>query len=309
MAPGDRRSLVPLIAVLLAAAAPAAAWADGPAGRARLVYVVDPAAQPCPPADELRAAIEARVGRPVFGEPATLTVSVSVRREGNAYVATVSLPDAPDERGATRELRSDVGCGELASAAALVASIAVDPNSALRASPPVTPAPANPTAARRWRALVGLGPRAAWGLTPAPIGGLALSGAALSEHASFGAALEGFAAGDAAFGAGSVGIRPMALSLLPCRLGAHWEACGVAKLGLLRGDGAGFTENFAIWKAFVGLGARAGAYVPLGRVRLRASLEGTFVTPRTTFVVGDTSVYTTRSVSVAAGLDALFAFQ
>jgi hypothetical protein len=298
-----------LIVVLVAGAAPAAAWADGPPPRTRLVYAFDSGSQPCPPADQLRDAIEARVGRAVFGEPATLTVSVSVRREGTAYVATVSLPDAPNERGATRELRSDVGCTELVSAAALVASIAVDPASALRPTPPVINAPPAAPAPRRWRALVGFGPRAAWGLTPDPIGGVALSGAALSEHASFGAALEGFAAGDAGFGAGSVGIRPMALSLLPCRLGVHWEACGVAKLGLLHGEGTGFTENFAIWKAFAGLGGRAGAHVDLGRLRLLASIEATFVTPRTSFLVGDATVYTTRSVSVAAGLDALFSFQ
>jgi hypothetical protein len=125
--------------------------------------------------------------------------------------------------------------------------------------------------------------------------------------------LQGFASGDAAFGARSVGIRPMSLALLPCRLGSHWEACGLAKVGLLRGDGAGFDENLAVWKAFFGLGARGAGFIDLGRVRLRASLDAGFALPRTSFVVrdamGDTTVYTTRSVSVVAGLDALFSFQ
>jgi hypothetical protein len=308
VASGDRRALVPLLA-LLWGATPVAARAEEPAPRARLIYVVDPAAQPCPPPEELRGAIEARVGHAVFGEPATLTVEVNVRRDGAAYVATVALPDAPGERGASRELRSDVGCAELVSATALVASIAVDPASALRPPPPVTVEPPRPAAPRIWRAQVGLGPRAAWGFTPDPLAGVALSGAAVSEHAAFGAALEGFASGDATFSPGSVRIRPLALALLPCRLGAHWEACGVARLGLLRGGGAGFDTDLTTWKAFLGVGARAGAFVDLGRLRLRASIEADYVVPRTAFVVGDATVYTTRSVSVSAGLDALVAFQ
>jgi hypothetical protein len=308
VASGDRRALVPLLA-LLWGATPVAARADQPTARARLVYLVDPAAQPCPPPEELRAAIEARVGHAVFGEPATLTVDVNVRRDGAVFIATVALPDAPGERGASRELRSDVGCAELVSATALVASIALDPASALRPPPPVAEPPrASPP--RTWRAQVGLGPRAAWGFTPDPLAGVAVSGAAVSEHAAFGAALEGFASGDATFGgAGDVRIRPMALALLPCRLGAHWEACGVARLGLLRGAGTGFDTDLTTWKAFMGLGGRAGAFVDLGRLRLRASLEAAYVVPRTAFVVGDATVYTTRSVSVAAGLDALVAFQ
>jgi len=101
----------------------------------------------------------------------------------------------------------------------------------------------------------------------------------------------------------------MALSLLPCRLGAHWEACAVAKLGLLRGAGAGFDENFTTWKAYFGVGARGGGFVDLGRVRLRASLEGAVPLPRTSFLVGDATTFTTRSVSLTAGVDALFSFQ
>jgi hypothetical protein len=309
LAPGARRSFVLALLVLACGVAPAAARAQEGAGRARLVYVVDPAAQPCPTTDEIRAAIEARVGHAVFGEPATVTVEVSVRREANTFVATVALPDAPGERGAKRELRSDAGCAELATAAALVASIAVDPASALRPPVEVVTPPPPPPASRTWRAFVGLGPRAAWGLTPDPTGGLALSGAAVTERAALGAALEGFASSDAAFGAGSVGIRPMGLALLPCRLGGHWEACGVARLGLLRGGGEGFAQDLAAWRAFFGVGARGAAFVDLGRVRLRASLEATAILPRTAFIVGDATVYTTRGVSFAAGLDALFAFQ
>jgi hypothetical protein len=318
VAPGERRPrIAPLVAlVALAAAHSASADEPGdstsstlPTGRARLVYTVEPAAQPCPSTDELRAAIEARVGHAVFAEPATVTVNVVVRRDGPTYVATVALPDAPGERGATRELRTEAGCAELASAAALVASIAVDPASALRPPPPPPPPPPAPPASRTWRALFGLGPRGAWGLTPDLVLGATLSGAAVSSTSSWGAALEGFAANDTTVSPGSIGIRPVALAFLPCRLGAHWEACGVAKLGLLRGAGDGFDRNYATWKAFAGLGGRGGAFVDLGRMRLRASIEAIAVLPRTEFLIGETTAYATRGVSLAAGLDALIAIQ
>jgi hypothetical protein len=311
VAPGERRPLVALLVALASWAAPAAARADEPVPHARLVYTVEPAAQPCPSADELRSAIEARVGHAVFAEPATVTVNVSVRRDGPTVIATVALPDAPGERGATRELRTDAGCGDLTAAAALVASIAVDPASALRPPPPPPPPapPPAPPASRTWRALFGVGPRGAWGLTPDLSLGLTLSGAAVSATSSWGAALEGFASDETTFRMGSIGIRPMALALLPCRLGAHWEACAVAKLGLLRGAGQGFTENHATWKAFAGLGARGGAFVDVGRVRLRAAIEGIAVVPRTAFLIGDATAYATRGVSLAAGVDALVAFQ
>jgi hypothetical protein len=300
-------SFLPLVALLFAATPAAPARAAEDATRARLIYTVDPAAAPCPSAGEFRAAVEARVGHAVFGEPATLTIAVELRRDGKAYVATVALPDVPGERGTRRELLSDVGCAELATAAALVASIAADPASALRPAP-APPAPPVAAAPRIWRAYAGAGARGLAGVTPEPTVGLALSGAAVSEHASYGAALEGYASGDASLAPGSVSIRPVSLALLPCRLGPHWELCGVARLGLVRGSGEGYLQNLATWKAFAGLGGRGAAFVDVGRLRLRASLEASAVLPRTAFVVGETTAYTTRGVSLVLGLDALLAF-
>lgn len=298
--------ILPLV-VLIVATSAATARADEPETRARLTYTVDPAAAPCPSADEFRAAVEARVGHAVFAEPATMTIAVAFSRAGKAYVATVALPDVPGDRGASRELRSDVGCAELATAAALVASIAADPAAALRPPPPAEP-PA-PPAPRIWRALAGAGARGVAGLTPDPTLGLAVSGAAVSERASFGAALEGYASSDTAFAPGAVAIRPVSLALLPCRLGAHWEACAVARLGLVRGSGEGYAQNLATWKAFAGLGGRGAAFIDVWRVRLRASLEASAILPRTSFVVNESTAFTTRGVSLVLGLDALLSFQ
>jgi hypothetical protein len=314
VAPGARAPFVLLLALGTALAAETAR-ANEPTElvsvpHARLVYFVDPTASGCPTAETFRAAVSARAGHELFGEPSDLTLDVTIRRLGDAYVATVGLPDAPTAREATRELRSDAGCAELASAAALVASIAIDPTSVLRAppeAPPPAPAPAAPTP-RTWRALVGLGPRGVWGLTPDPTFGLALSAAAVSERRELAVEIAGLVAGDARYARGSVSVLPLTLSVLPCALWAHAEACGVARLGLLRGAGAGFSDDLSVWKGFGALGARGGVFGDVGPLRIRASVEGTAMEPKTAFTVGETAVYTTRGVSVAVGVDALLFF-
>lgn len=292
----------PLV-LLLASSAPTAP--EAPAPRARLVYVVAPDAEACPTADDLRSAVNARAGHELFGEPPNLTLEVTIRREGAAHVATVVLPDAPGGGGATRELRSDVGCAELATAVALVASLAIDPASIL---PPPPPPPAV-APSESWRSFAALGPRAAYGLAPGGSSGLALSGGVVFKRATLGAELRGLLPGDAPYSNGSVAIVPLTLSLLPCATRGHWEGCGVAALGLLRGAGAGFSENRTAWKAFAGLGARGGFVLGGERFRLRAFVEATAVLPRTTFLVGVDEAYTTRGVSIAGGLDGLVFFR
>jgi hypothetical protein len=312
-APAAALALATAVALALA---PRGARADAPAAHARLVYFVDPTATGCPSADEFRAAVSARAGHELFGEPSDVPIDVTLRRTDATYVATVGLPEAPGTAAATRELRSETGCAELATAAALVVSIALDPESVLRA-PPAAPPPAPPTpptapASRSWRAFIGAGPRGAWGLTPEPTAGLALSASAMSERLSFGVELGGFLDNEARYARGSVSVLPLTLTFLPCGMAAHVELCAVARLGLLRGTGAGFTEDDSTWKAFGAAGLRGAAFVDVGRLRFRASVEGTGVAPTTIFYVrdfvGETAVYATRGVSLAAGLDVLLLF-
>jgi hypothetical protein len=293
----------------VAAAAPARAEPPAPP-RARLVYLVDPTAVGCPSADELRAAVDARAGHELFGEPSDRTLDVTIRRRDAGYEATVALPDTPG--AAKRELRSEVGCAELATAAALVASIALDPESILRPTPPPAPPPPPPppaAAPRSWRAFVGLGPRGAWGIAPGTTLGLALSAAATSQHLQLGAELAGFAPTDTGFGPGTVSVLPLALAVLPCGMTSHLELCAVARAGVLRAAGAGFTQNFETWKPFAAFGLRAGAFKDLGRLRVRASAEATSVIPVTHLKIDETVAYSTRGVAFAAGLDVLIFFQ
>jgi hypothetical protein len=308
VAPGARGSLVLLLAL---AATQGRARATPSAPHAKLVYFVDPEAVDCPSADAFRAAVSARAGHELFGEPSDLTIDVTLRRDGDASVAILGLPGAAGR--ATRELRSTVGCGELATAAALVVSIALDPESLLRAPPPPpppTPPPPPPArVSRTWRGLVGLGPRGAWGITADPTLGLAFSAAAVSDGVALGLELGGFLSDDTPYHTGTVSVLPLTMAFLPCALWSHAEACAVAKLGVLRGTGSGFSQNDAITKLFGAGGARAGYIVDAGRLRFRASLEGDVVAPRTGFIVNDTSVYTTRGVSLSLGLDALLFFQ
>jgi hypothetical protein len=318
--PGARGSLIALAVELAAFAAALAASAPArgevpQAPHARLIYFVDPTAAGCPTADEFRGAVDARAGHELFGEPSDLTIDVTLRRADAAYVATVGLPNAPGSSSATRELRSEIGCAELATAAALVVSIALDPDSLLRPPPPTpTPTPPAPPRApaparRPWRGLVGAGPRGAWGSTPEVTAGVAVSAAAVSERLAFGAELAGLLANDARFASGSVSVLPLTFSLLPCGMTAHLELCVIARVGVVRGAGAGFAENFSTWKAFAAGGLRGAAFVDVGRLRFRALVEGTGVAPTTIFQVGDTNVYATRGVSVAGGLDVLLFFE
>jgi hypothetical protein len=276
-----------------------------PERRARLVYLVAPDAQGCPSEQELRAAANARAGHELFGDPASLTLEVNIRRAGAAHLATVVLPDAPNGTG-TRELRSDVGCAELATAVALVASLAIDPESAL-GPPPAPPPPPPPTPSRTWRGWVGLGPRV--GIGPGPIsGGLALSGGVVGARGTLGAELRGLAPRDSAFEAGQVAVTPLTLALLPCAARGHLEACGMAALGLVRGQGSGFAQNFTTWLPYAALGARGGVVLGTERLRMRAFVEAAAVLPRSSFRVGEADAYTTHPVSVTGGVDGLFFF-
>jgi hypothetical protein len=295
-----------LLAANPAASVPAPSASLPADARARLVYAAEPEVGGCPTADEFRAAVNARAGRELFGEPATVTIDVALRHDGEGYVALVDLPDADRTKRATRELRSEASCADVAAAAALVVSIALDPTSILRAPappPPVT-APAPPTP-RKWLAL-GAGPRGSWGLAPTFTTGLALSALARAERASLGLELSGFAPGDAKYVTGTVSVLPLALAAVPCRTWIHWEACGVGSLVALRGAGAGFSEDFAAWRFMAGAGARGAFGQDVGPARLRAFVEGDIFLPRTRFLVGNAAASTTRSVSFVAGVDVLF---
>jgi hypothetical protein len=300
----------PAASVLLAADPAASVPAPSPAlaadARARLVYAPEPEVGVCPTADEFRAAVNARAGRELFGEPATVTIDVSLRHDGEGHVALVDLPDADRTKRATRELRSDTSCADVAAAAALVVSLALDPTSILRAPapPPPVAAPA-PPAPRKWLAL-GAGPRGSWGLAPTFTPGLALSALVRAERASLGLELAGFAPGDAKYVTGTVSVLPVALAAVPCRAWTHWEACGVGSLVALRGAGAGFSNDYAAWKVMAGAGARGVFGQDVGRARVRAFVEGDIFLPRTMFLVGNAAVWTTRGVSFLAGVDLLF---
>jgi hypothetical protein len=131
----------------------------------------------------------------------------------------------------------------------------------------------------------------------------------VGARGTLGAELRGLFPSDASFAPGTVTVLPLTLSVLPCVHRGRWEACGVAAVGLVRGEGKGFAQNFSVWKAYAALGARGG--VVLGgdeRWRVRAFVEAAAAFPRTSFMVGDQEAYTTRGVSVAGGIDGLLFF-
>jgi hypothetical protein len=108
------------------------AWA-GAAARANplhLLYVRGAGAERCPDAEALRARVAARLGYDPFAGAAAAPalMSVVLLRAPGGLRARIEIVDETGETRGTRELRArGGGCGELASAAELAISMAVDP--------------------------------------------------------------------------------------------------------------------------------------------------------------------------------------
>jgi hypothetical protein len=111
----------------------------------RLIYLPGRFAPSCPHEVEVQESIARRIGRSPFAEPAERIVVLALEGEGEVPVrARSELFDAGFESIGARVLESDEGCAELVEAAALAISIALAPESALRAPDPPPPPPPVP---------------------------------------------------------------------------------------------------------------------------------------------------------------------
>lgn len=101
------------------------------------------AADTCTSADQLRAAIERRVGQAVFREPADRFIEGDVTAQNGGWLARVVVTDANGTPLGQREVvTTEPACPSLDARLTLVLSLLIDPSGSLRARPMVTtPAP------------------------------------------------------------------------------------------------------------------------------------------------------------------------
>jgi hypothetical protein len=117
---------------------------DGERSRAlaRLELVADEGASSCMSKRELEVAVERRLRRKVFREPAELDVKVRFTRVGNAWSAELALADAQGRELGRRALDTEAkDCSALDASLALVVALLVDSPPEPPAPPPETPTP------------------------------------------------------------------------------------------------------------------------------------------------------------------------
>ncbi|MGA9526249.1 MAG: hypothetical protein WBV82_32615, partial [Myxococcaceae bacterium] len=117
---------------------PAGAASAGP-GKVRLEYSRDASASRCPDSEELRARIEARLGRDSFDASAEEILRIEVRR-AEGWQGTVELLDSSGRSKGRRTLSStQADCLELTQAIELAVALALDPPVFQKPRPIVAP--------------------------------------------------------------------------------------------------------------------------------------------------------------------------
>jgi hypothetical protein len=287
----------------------AIALAAGPAmgaPSARLTYVREPGAEACADVDELRRAVQARLGYDPFFPWAPVAVVAHVRREGGAYRAEVTLVDEQGVSRGRRALSSEGDdCAPLVGALALAISLALDPLSlagkpagaqappapapAPAATAPLTPPPTAPgkngagdaappaphpvaTGAPSWRGWASLGVLGRYGTTP----GLAFGGLVRGkvEHGRLSLGIEATLDAPTSASAptrGSVRAWVAQATLLGCGRVSIVVGCGFVSGGPLVVSGVDLAVPRATIVAYGAFGPRVGIEWPFGR---RFRIEG-----------------------------------
>ncbi|HEY2404626.1 MAG TPA: hypothetical protein VGI10_01415 [Polyangiaceae bacterium] len=265
------------LALVAACALQSSLGRAAPGEAARLQYARTEAAQGCPDAAALKAAVAARLGYDPFFPAARQTVVVEIVAEETKLSARMSLVDANGIIRGSRELSDPArNCEELLASLALAISIALDPNAALADDtdpmPPPRPpeqaaAPARDGQSSESRAekiepetqepadrkesgrpplgtqdpyAIGarLGAAVSLGSAPAPaFGGRFGARVRKSWFQVVGEFREDLPARRNASAGGSVETALTAGSVSPCFVGGFWLACGLITVGQLRANG------------------------------------------------------------------------
>jgi hypothetical protein len=322
--------------------APSGGAAETERPTARLVHVRGPGAEACADEAATRRAVAARLGYDPFQADASRTTTVTIRRKGAGYVATVELRAEGGEVAGVRTLSSpESDCRDLSSAIVLALAIAVDPLGGMpapvpstsaspsasaapdpstapkssppsvpSAAPPSTPAPIATTEARSTQLAANLGAFALVGALPDLAFGI--EGGVSFRSGDLGVALEGRAdRGARAQGprGGEVHGSILAGSIVPCVHREVLVGCVVATAGILRGRGGSVDVPADDATFYLASGLRLGIEVPLSSLLfLRAHVDGLATLRPTTLRILGEDAWTTPPFSMLFGLGAAARF-
>jgi hypothetical protein len=291
---------------------------------AELEYDAARVADVCPDEAAFRRAVTQRLGRDPFVLDAPRKIAVSLRRTSSGYSAEVRTLDGTEERG-RRRIEASGGCAEVASAAALAVSIAIDPLVLQRFEAPREP----PTsAAERAPRAVSEPVRARPGLVAAPapsqtrweatLGGHVWAGAVpkLSVGPSLGVGVQ---SGSWALGLHAFGVLPREKPLEPtplavsaglfgtavaaCGLAGAWRLCGVGEFGVLIARGHGVDHPLSDRTAHLAAGVAAGYSFRRGRFSVTPLLEGDVRLRQTTLVLDGKQVWQAPTLFGSLGIE------
>jgi hypothetical protein len=295
---------------------------------------VDPAAEDCPSADDLRTQIAARLGYDPVDEAATQTVIGTLRLEKGRLVATVSLRSADGSVRTRKPLVSETtDCREIAASFVLAISIAIDPMSAVRAPPPPPTTTTTATTADRpviasgdtlelsdarrpeptrsgtrleWRG--GAGILGSLGALPRPSVAPTIVGGASSGRAAL--QVEGrYDLPASADGPNSSAVTGSLLlgTLAPCFEPPPAFFCALGSAGVLFGEGSGVLVPRSDRSVYAAIGLRAGLEARFGeRIRGRIQIEGLVPLVATSLSVAGSPVWSSPAVVGSLGTVLLF---
>jgi hypothetical protein len=289
--------------VIMTLGADATALAQQAEAPFRLALSYTTSADECPNDQQLRATVQAELGRDPFDSHAAEQVTVVIRSQGSKLIAEITLPRRLREAARVRVLVSPRGdCRELVRALTLALCLLIDPlhvenaghsevsPTAQSAQPAASPAssiggrkdevarkalesaedsamPDARQASRRdaLRAYVQLGGLLSTGLAPGIGFGAALELGVRRAGLSLGVEGRFDLSRQTAFQNGTVHVSARMLSLAPCWLPARLVACGLLSGGEIVASGSGFPVSHRGRAPLIAAGARIGFEAPLHR--------------------------------------------
>jgi hypothetical protein len=289
----------------------------------RLSYRVGEGATDCPDELTLRNAVSARLGYDPFQTGAPNSISAEITRGVRGFRAVIELRSSRGEVTGSRLLNSTRNdCSELASAMVLSISIAIDPLVLSRRASPSPPLPLPefpqqcplcpepppcplppppPSAPISFRASAGT--LAALGSAPTLAFGATMQAGLRRRNASL--ALEGridIPASETISAREGVETTLLLASIVPCVHHHSWMGCALVSAGALRGVGKEVDVPRKETTAYVAMGARLGAEIPLTYVlALQIHLDVLAPLIRTTLRLNDADAWTTPPLSAALG--------
>jgi hypothetical protein len=309
-----------LASALIVAQAGAASAPEAPArakaGGVVLDYARGLGAERCPPEQAIQAGVNARLGYDPFSGPPERTVMATMTMQDAEHLQALVALKGPNGAIQGKQLLTSTGpnCDELAAAAELAISIAIDPMILQSTAPPPVPVAAAqvsevrtaaPTAesANAAKFRVGLGALVSFGSAPATAFGADLIFEARWTKFSLG--LEGHADVPASqpVQGGYYQSTLLYLEGVPCIREGVFGACALGALGASEASSQGIPSATQGGAPFVALGGRALIDLPLFKgffARAQADLLVPLV--RTSLVVSLTQQWVMPTLLPSLGL-------